>query len=148
MTGDSLLLIKAVFARKRIAVFQTADQHIFDAAARGALVPVVKVGDVDVIAFVVAPPGPQRAAIKTRQVRPLRVQLRHAHRTVLPLKGELVVVLVVKRGHAVDAEHRAVIQGQDVLAKFQLRVLLALVAQPVFGFSAGQFETRLFAPVE
>jgi len=58
VTRGVFLLVQVVLARKRVAVFQVANQHILDAAARGALVPVVEIGDMDVVTLVVTPAPP------------------------------------------------------------------------------------------
>ena len=59
VTGGVFLLVQVVLARQGVAVFQAADQHVFDPPTGGALVPVVEVGDVNVVTLVVTPPGPQ-----------------------------------------------------------------------------------------
>ena len=100
----------------------------------------------DVVTFVVTPPGPQRTAIETGQVGPLRIHLRHARRAIvftLELQG--TVVLVIEGSHGIDAEHRTVIEGQQILTQFQLGVLLAFVAQAVLGLRTRQLETLLLA---
>ncbi|MNF96875.1 hypothetical protein D3C84_796820 [compost metagenome] len=56
-----------------------------------------------------------------------------------------MAVFVVQLGHTLDAEYRAVVQGQQVLAQVQLHIVLALVAQTVFRLRAGQLEARLAA---
>lgn len=83
VTGGVFLLVQVVLAGNRVAVLEVADQHVLDAPARGALVPVVEVGDMDVVTLVVTPTGPQRAAIEAGQVGPLRIHLRHARGAVV-----------------------------------------------------------------
>lgn len=97
VTGGVFLLVQVVLARNGVAVFKVADQHVLDAAAGGTLVPVVEIGDMDVVTFVVTPTGPHRTAVEGGQVRPLRIHLRHARRAViLALEFQLAVVLVVE----------------------------------------------------
>ncbi|MNE47300.1 hypothetical protein D3C80_1417000 [compost metagenome] len=102
----------------------------------------------DVVSLVVTPPGPQRTTIETRQVRPLCVHLRHAHRAIITVERQVFVVLVVQRSHAVDAQHRAVVQDVHVLTQLQLRVLLAFVAQSVFRLGTLQLKTLLRTAVD
>ncbi len=146
VTGGVFLLVEVVLARQRVAVFEVADFDVLDTAARGALVPVVEVRDMDVVTLVVTAPRPHRAAIEAGQVGPLRVHLRHARRAVvLTLELQGSVVFVVQRCHGIDAQHRAVVEGQQVLAQLEFGVLLAFVAQAVFGLRPRQLETLLLA---
>ena len=148
VTGDVVFLVEVVLARQGVAVLEAADQHVLDTGTGRTLVPVVEVGNMDVVTLVVTTPGPQRTAVEARQIGPLRIQLRQACRTVVTLKRQLAIVLVVQRGHAIDAQHRAIVEAVDVLAQFQLGVLFALVAQPVLGLGTGQLEAGLLAAVE
>ena len=97
----------------------------------------------DVITFVVAATGPERTAIERGHVRPLCIGLRQTHRAVVFIEREALVVAVVQRDHAIDAEYRAIVEGVQILAQLKLAVLLAFVAQAVFGLRPRQLETRL-----
>src|SRR5690606_2121436 len=50
---DVGFLPETVLAREGVAVLEIAQFHVLDAGAGGALVPVVEIGDVDVVALVV-----------------------------------------------------------------------------------------------
>ncbi len=148
VAGDVVLLEHAVLAREGIAVLQPANLHVLHAGTGGALVPVVEVGDMDVVALVEAPPGPQRAVVQRRHLAPLGIGLHHPRPAVIA--GELrgVVVLVVERRHAFQAQYRAVGEGVEVLTQIELGVLLALVTQAVLGRRAGQLEAGLRIAVD
>ena len=142
---DVGLLVVVVLAREHVAVLEVADLHLVDTKTSGALVPVVEVGDMDVVTLVEAAPGPQRTAIECRHVAPLGVHLVHPREAVIAGEFRRMTILVVELGHALDADHRAVIQAKQVLAQVQFDVLLALVAQAVLGLRARQLEALLRA---
>ncbi len=140
---DVLVLEDVVLAGKRVAVLQPADLHVFDARAGCTLVPVVEIGDMDVVTFVEAPAGPERTAIQLRNLAPFGIGLHHPRPAMVA--GELgrVVVLVVERRHAFQAQHRAVIEGHQVMPQIQLGVLFAFVTQTVLGRRPGQLKAGL-----
>ena len=58
-----------------------------------------------------------------------------------------MAVFVEQLRHGLDADHRAIIQGQQVLTQVQLSIMFALVAQAKFRLRARQLETRLAVAV-
>ncbi|MNV96486.1 hypothetical protein D3C71_1915020 [compost metagenome] len=102
----------------------------------------------DIVPFVVTPTGPQRTAVEAGHVRPLRIQLRQAHRAVVTVERQVLVVLVIQRGHAVDAEHRPIVQGEQILTQLQFSILLTFVTQSIFRLCTRQLETRLGTAVD
>ncbi|MNF48131.1 hypothetical protein D3C84_293590 [compost metagenome] len=99
----------------------------------------------DVVTLVEAPPGPQGATVECRHLAPFGVHLVHPRKTMLTSELRRMTVLIEKLGHAFDAEHRAVVKGEQILAQPQLHVMFALVTQTVLGLRAGQLEARLTA---
>ncbi|MNF82982.1 hypothetical protein D3C84_652940 [compost metagenome] len=142
---DVGVLVVVVLAREDVAVLEVTDGHLVEAEAGGALVPVVVVGDVDVVALVETAPGPEGAAVQRRHVAPLGVHLVHPREAVVAGEFGGVAVFVVELRHALDADHRTVVELEQVLAQVQFDVLLALIAQAVFGLRPRQLEAGLRA---
>src|SRR5690606_36897059 len=130
---DVFVLEVAVLARKGVAVRQPVDLHVLDPEAGGALVPVIEVVDMDVVSLVEASAGPERAVIQRGDVAPFDVRLDQPRPTVIALESGAVVVFDVQRGHAFDAQYRAIIEGGEVVGETQLCVLLALIAESILG---------------
>ena len=138
-----VFLEDAVLARKGVAVLQAANFNVFNTGTRSTLVPVIEVGNVDVIPLVEAPTGPQRAVVKRRDVAPFGVRLHQARKAMVAGELGCVIVFVVQRSHALNAQDRPVVHGEQVLTQPQLGVLLALVPQSELGRCARQLEAGL-----
>src|SRR5690606_30500247 len=97
VTIDVPVLEDVVLTGKRIAVFQPTDLHVLHASTGRTLVPVVEVGDMDVVTFVEATPRPERTTVKLRHLAPFGIGLDHSRPTMITGEFGRVVVLVIER---------------------------------------------------
>src|SRR5690606_29374805 len=143
MTVDVVVLENVVLAGEGVAVLQPADLHVLDAGAGCALVPVVEIGNVNVVTLVETSPRPQRTAVKCGHLAPFSVRLNHPRPAVVASELGRVVVFVIQRRHTFDTQHRTVIEGEQILSQAQLCILLALVTETKFRGRARQLKTGL-----
>ncbi|MNT10242.1 hypothetical protein D3C72_1450630 [compost metagenome] len=143
--GQAHALAVAVIGRAHDGVGQLggAQVDVFQAGARAAVIPEVVIGDVHVLAVVVALADPG-----ARFGEGARADLVGHHVHFAPRRVRLLPVLVLvdgKRHQGIDAEGGAVGCLEGFATEFQLAVGFALIAQAILGRGASQAETRFFA---
>ncbi|MOA67976.1 hypothetical protein D3C78_1953820 [compost metagenome] len=63
MTGNKVLLKDIVFTREYVTVFQISKGDLIEAESGRAFIPVVEVGDMDIMSIIETTPRPKRPAI-------------------------------------------------------------------------------------
>src|SRR3569833_4613688 len=143
VTRSELRLIPAVFTQNGVTQFYVAatDTDVFDTGPEAGGIPVIKIGDVYVFAFVVAPAEPDVGAAQRRYFFERCVSLHQCTIAALIPKDVVARARLIPAAHCISLERSTVLQGRHAFCQLQFAVKFAFVAEPVFGLCSGKFET-------
>src|SRR3569833_3789656 len=142
VTRSELLLIPAVFTQNGVTQYYVAatDTDVFDTGPEASGIPVIKIGEVYVFAFVVAPAEPDAGAAQYRYFFERCVSLHQIAIAALIPKDVVARARLIPTAHSIPLERSTVLQGRHTFGQLQFAVSLAFVAEPVFDICAGKFE--------
>src|SRR3569623_161182 len=143
VTRSELRLIPAVFTQNGVTQFYVAatDTDVFDTGPEASGIPVIKIGEVYVFAFVVAPAEPDAGAAQRRYFFERCVSLHQIAIAALIPKDVVARARLIPTAHCIPLERSTVLLGRHAFCQLQFAVNFAFVAEPVFGRCSGKFET-------